>query len=146
VWMLHYADAPFSMTRQCHSKRQRGIHSWMLHFVQHDRQCHSKRQRGIHSWMLYGVQRDKAMSFQAIARNPLMDALRRSAGQIEDGTPHPVLASPKRPSPCRRGTSAPADRVRSIHSWMLHFVQHDKTEKVMPNTSGVSKQVSKRIL
>jgi hypothetical protein len=93
----------------------------MLHFVQHDRQCHSKRQRGIHSWMLYGVQRDKAMSFQAIARNPLMDALRRSAGQIEDGTPHPVLASPKRPSPCRRGTSAPADRVRSIHSWMLHY-------------------------
>ncbi len=41
----------------CHSERQRGIHSWMLHFIQHDKTedvipnalfCHSERQRGIH--------------------------------------------------------------------------------------------------
>jgi hypothetical protein len=110
AWMLRFACALFSMTRWCHSERQRGIHSWMLRFAQHDktdvipsvseesstwmlrfacalfsmtRWCHSERQRGIHSWMLHFIQHDKT----------------------ED-----VI-----PSACEESST-----------WMLRFAQHDK--------------------
>jgi hypothetical protein len=50
--------------------------------------------------------------------------------------------SPCCPSPCkRRGTSAPADRVRSIQRGCftaLRSVQHDRTESVIPNASEES--------
>jgi len=89
------ACASFGMTDRCYSEhsflsfqRMRGIHSWMLHFVQHDKLvdasfvqhdktedvipntlfCHSERSEGSSAWMLRFAQHDK-----------LVDASLRSA-------------------------------------------------------------------
>ena len=64
----------------CYSECQRGIHSWMLRFAQHDKRCHSERQRGIHSRMLRCAQHDKGENvIPNASEESSMDASQRSA-------------------------------------------------------------------
>jgi hypothetical protein len=68
-WRSVQHDKPvqsFQAFLLCHSEHQRGIHSWMLRFAQHD-----KTEDVIPSISF--------VSFRAPARNPLMDASLRSA-------------------------------------------------------------------
>jgi len=95
-WRFVQHDKPVRSFRAfllCHSERQRGIHSWMLHYAGASFSmtnpkmsfrafllCHSEHQRGIHSWMLRFAQHDKTEDVIPNAvRNPLMDASLRSA-------------------------------------------------------------------
>ena len=92
----------------CHSERQRGIHLWMLHFVQHDRLMSFRTLSFVipsvseesSTWMLRFAQHDRSgkcgcfasfsmtdrchsehslLSFRTPVRNPLMDASLRCA-------------------------------------------------------------------
>jgi hypothetical protein len=114
----------------------------MLHFVQYDSRvvipntlfCHSERERGIHSWMLHCAQHDKSgkcgcfaslsmtrpkMSFRARARNPLRGCFTSFSmtRAVSFRTLFFVI---------------PSVSEESI-AWMLRFVQHD-SRVVIPNT------------
>ena len=70
------------------------------------------------------------VSFRAPARNPLMDASLRWRFVQHD---KPVQSF-------RAFLLCHSERQRGIHSWMLRFAQHDKTEDVIPSISFVSFQ------
>jgi hypothetical protein len=63
--MLHFAQhdkggvVPHALF--CHSERQRGIHSWMLHFIQHDKteDVIPSVSEESSTWMLRFAQHDK---------------------------------------------------------------------------------------
>jgi hypothetical protein len=138
MWMLHFACALFSMTRWCHSERERGIQCGCfasLRSVQHDK---------LGSWIPHfadaSVSMTRAVSFRARARNPVHGCFTslRSVQHDKLGSwiPHFADASVSM-------TSAVSFRARARNPvrcgcfTSLRSVQHDK-RGVIPSESEES--------
>ena len=116
VWMLHFAYAPFSMTRWCHSERS-FLSFQVLFFCHSERSFLSFRARARNPvWMLHFAYALFSMTDDVIpnaVRNPVWKC--KGVQQGGDGEPHPLVpllrkerdvsASPKQGEVIQHGCS-----------------------------------------
>jgi hypothetical protein len=123
----------------CHSERQRGIHSWMLHFVQHDKteDVIPSVSEESSTWMLRFAQHDKTEDVIPSACEESIAWMLHFVQHDKGGVvPHALFCHSERQRGIQYGCFASFSMTNQAS--VVHCAQHDKTEDVIPSVSEES--------